>query len=600
MECNSFDPKCFLGSVTSNDNGVKITGDLTGLGNSVSDYYIVDSGSLRTGYLGAPAFNPYDIRVGYDVNGRGVGFTFDDLKRHIICCGLVGYGKTNFVKLLVQRAVSRGVTVTILDMDGEYSDLASTIGAEYVSSVENLELGLIPPYNCNNNIWYYLSLIDSFISSISASSELSPQMQRILNDSLERCCGLWKGQVDCFEKNIHAIAQHLPNGSKSEYSIKNRLYFLFKDIKIRKIFNEYKEYNILNKNIIFDLKKLRYNPNAREFTSVFLLGRIREEAYELKSPLKHPHIIVIEEADRIIPLITYNNPSIIASDAFYYRKNGIGLLLVTHSISVLPLLLQSGFANIVAFRIGTEEDKRILASRFGDTRTYGSLLSTLHPGEALIKTSSMTKPVLTRIEKFNPTPRSRSLQKMLDLLNENPGLCIREIRERLGLSGRRFKSILDAAVSNELVKTEYVYTGYPGRRPRVLGLAGSNPGPAHVFLERRVVEQVREVCPTAGIRLSKRRGPDIVVSYNGVTLGVEIETGSNIIKEKYIKFIKEYNLKLLIILCSKRKVCRKIKRITSTEDKIIVTNLYYLRGLLVKACLDRVDAWILNRAREYF
>ena len=158
--CDISDEGCLIGDVEAEASvgepavgGEKIalhgppraywTGGVT----DIREYYTVNGGNLHGATLRAPASHYNNIRLGVDPAGVSVGFTWEDLKSHTICVGLVGQGKTNCVKVLAERVIANGGTVTILDLEGEYSDLAHKTGSYYVN-VEKLKLGLIPTHDC--------------------------------------------------------------------------------------------------------------------------------------------------------------------------------------------------------------------------------------------------------------------------------------------------------------------------------------------------------------------------------------------------------------------------------------------------------------------
>ena len=94
----------------------------------------------------------WDIPVGVDPAGNPAGIKLSDLQAHLVVYGIVGSGKTTFVKHVLREVVqsSANTRFIVVDWEGEYIDLAEITGARVLSTGEHgepLRISLFDPGN---------------------------------------------------------------------------------------------------------------------------------------------------------------------------------------------------------------------------------------------------------------------------------------------------------------------------------------------------------------------------------------------------------------------------------------------------------------------
>ncbi|MEB3779457.1 MAG: DUF87 domain-containing protein [Desulfurococcales archaeon] len=524
----------------------------------------------------------WDISIGVDRNGNQVGFNSADLSRHTVIMGNVGSGKTTLAKKMLLEANKLGINFAVLDIEGEYKDLGYATGARILGgphSKNPIKINLFDPGEAPIHE-YSEHVYSVFVEVIKEDwTDFRPQMSAILRDSclvaVEK-----RASIDEFMNIIDYVASNYHQPKVSATALKSRLSNLTKGPISRVFTNDSDSLeNVLNERTIIDLSWL----SKISLSTVPTMGRLislKIFYHVLNQPLTNRtrFIFLIDEAERIIS--TNHPPRFMSSTSqmmFNTRKRGTGIIMAFHSPSLIDQSILRPVGNVAVFNLSHPGDAKIAAGMLGSEHLF-SEIQRLGVGEAIVKPAGAINPFYVRVVKTDMERYNSTNMKLLASIRERPYLTQRERRAYLGIDGRTYSRALAELVEEGLIEIVTVYTGR-GRPVKLLQIKGMNPGVDHEFLAHRASEIVNEYL---GVKSKpSRRGPDIVFGINGRIICIEAETGSNIIRGKYMAYMEKCDV--LIILCGSKKCLKRANRIVTSltlNGVFQVTTLYKLSSVL--------------------
>ena len=516
----------------------------------------------------------WDIALGVSGNGAPAGIRLQDLSRHLVVYGVVGAGKTTLVKRILYEARLRGVDYIVLDWEGEYRDT----GAEILTASPRggLRLGLFSPDPAPPQA-YASWLVGVIAYSLREEGwELTPMMELVLSRAVKKT--VEERDPSKLLDNVWREAEKTPQGRSTGAALEARLSRLVEGPLASIIGNPC---TLCSRRgpLVVDLSPLaRINVVDARLAARAAIAKI----YYSYPPAQGLRLLlVVEEAEEVIPASGPRNTLVgmLASYMMHMRKRGIGVIIVAHSPSLVDSSARKIPANTVALRVEDPEDAAHIAARLGLERQQARIIQGLARGEAVVKPAGAKTPYMVRIRP-PPTATGRSLEeKVLQSIYTHPHLSMSERKAYLGLDGTTFLRIVESLVEQGKVRVVTAYRG-PGRPVKLLQARGMNPSAPHYYGEARVEEAAREL----GLRVSRSREPDLVLETpSGARVAVEVETGSNISRGKYLRVLEEYDY--LVILPVTRKAysqaLREARRING-NGRVYVTTVAGLRATLRK------------------
>ncbi len=562
----------------------------------VEDYYVVDSNSntigvpynmlnhripQQSGSFLPPLSYTSHIKLGYDLENRMVGINKYDLTRHLYVVGIVGSGKTTAVKRLLTEASLHGISWTVIDWEGEYRELVYLTRASYFNS-KNFKLNLFG-YGSQEDWEYNVEVLLQTLKE--EEYNFSPQMEYVLLKA-SMLCQFRRQGLNCLREKIKELALMLPDGKRTLQALHNRFAKIFSGGLSHILGDEDTLGTLFGKRTVIDISDIaKRSPTKARLLVGIIMGKLRYEILRLPITSNVRHLIVLEEAEQLIPSDNeYSRWRLpyIAGDLLRYRKRGVGIVIVAHSPSLISKRVTKVVGNFLIFRLNDGEDKLWVAKLLGEsTRTNTSIVGHLGKGEALLFPASLPEPFYIKI--VPPRPSKSHAMLLLDNLRKYPGLSQRERRMMLGLSGKQYREATKILEELKIVRKAKIYTGRPGKSPVILELVNQVPSGAHVYFVNELKRTVSEVCGRK-IKYIKasNTGPDLVVVGDNILIGVEAETGTNISRAKYLRFLE--TVKYLFIICVYRNACRKAHRDTMGLKNVWVGNLYRFPSALARVC----------------
>lgn len=495
----------------------------------------------------------YDLEVGMSYGNR-VGLKLIDVQRHIGIFGLTGYGKTTFVKKLLLELYRKKIFFTVFDWEGEYRDVAEGLDIDYFHiPLDNFRFNPFDSHGIpldDYSKWIADLLMEIYVETILSDKSFSPQMMYVLNKAVRDVVENKGGFKDLL-KYIDKYSKGLPSGRSTKLALYNRFYDLVSG-SLAKIWSRNSSIDeITSKYIVFDISNLsRFSVlNARFFT-LLLIRKIFDEALSRKVGSKLKHVTIIEEIEeicgRVFKLRRTWTP---LQFLLRMRKRGEGMIFVSHSPSLIDRGLMKSIGSIVCFRLQDMSDAKIVAEFLGLHGDGWRFITSLKVGEAIIHTSNIP----FRVNILKPVfPKLSHLEKrFLKNVFEKPFISVRERRFKLGLSGKKYSEIEEKLINLGYIRPIKVYTGL-GRPIKLYETSFSGESIVHRF----GVDFCKKVLEKMGFKVKLGRRPDIVIlDYN---IAIEIETGRNIVKGKFIDLLEKYSKVIVVVL--DKKVLRKMRR----------------------------------------
>ncbi len=245
-----------------------------------------------------------------------VGFKVEWLREHIAVLGATGTGKTTFVKhLIAELSQKTNIPWWVFDVKGsEYHDLMGydnviilKPGLDSSFVIDIFDSGLDSKKRHANVVF---SIFRELLKERSGSSELTPAMERLLRESIERVVESASRDansvsflVDLIEK---AAEDDDKSGKMTRDALLNRLEILNRE-PLGSILaggkNAVKISSLMNRRVIFDLRYVASTGGMDAARLLYNLVAKRIFDYAMKrgiTPDLH-HVVVLEEASNLVP-----------------------------------------------------------------------------------------------------------------------------------------------------------------------------------------------------------------------------------------------------------------------------------------------------------
>ncbi|MCE4624917.1 MAG: DUF87 domain-containing protein [Desulfurococcales archaeon] len=516
------------------------------------------------------------LRVGYTSFGEPYYFTPEELSRNLLIAGVVGSGKTTLVKGLLLESLRLGLGFIVYDYEGEYAPLSSLAGADLLRA-DKMSLALWRPPPGMDESEYVHALSTTLTDYIKGMGwEVSAPMSFAIKFAVKSC--VYKKAVgsSCFREGLRGLQGEVRQ--QTSMAVLYRLDLLL-DGPLSSLTRDTDDLmNALRRRIVIDLSPLsRRSRLIARTVAEMAMARLRAQVMA-RSPSKSKadYLIVLEEADHYLrPGPFYDSPLLI--DLAHYRKRGVGMVMVVHGFTGLDRRYLDYIGNYAIFRLPAT-DSPPLQSLVGRGVVLEEVKA-LERGEAIMIRDGL--PIPTRVKVQVPEPHNipPAAELILKSVRERPWLSVRERRAALGLDGKTFYTALKYLSESARVKTVSVYTGGPGRPPKLIKIPGMNPSPEHEYgVVKSYETYLRAGCDPTILR--DRKAPDLLVECCGETIAVEVETGTNMSREKIRGRLDIYDR--VVVVCVTRKCMKRAPRLLVGLKGVVVVNLYRLMGVALR------------------
>lgn len=291
--------------------------------------------------------------------------------------GMVGQGKTSFVKNIISHLLKENINCLIFDIKGEYA-------ASFVTN-ENAEIYTIGKPNplCINlfrntdeeDLKSTILIIEEMMES--AKQEFSPAMKNLFENTLFLTHKSNNPNLSTFVEKLFELSEKIKERINTSYiqqtldAVLNRLNYIFNptNFEILGVNTTTIDFSIFErgKSIILDLSE--FQKRAARPSDIFLITNLILKMFYKYASLKGTsdslrYVVVLEEAVNIIPKI-YNSDSsaslITAENNFLLGRNlGIGHITVSQLWESVSNIVHGNSATKVIFR--TSEKSEYIAS----------------------------------------------------------------------------------------------------------------------------------------------------------------------------------------------------------------------------------------------
>jgi len=359
--------------------------------------------------MGLPKYEKEDYLVLGLVGSKKLPIGLDDVWRHIWILGSTGSGKTHTAARLARCLASLGQGVLVLDWHGEYASLLDRYNTRLrilsypsmprlplVNSDMPLEVSLdilervlsLSPFQSS-----ILSLILALVSGVLSPSELR-ETEKALGStvfnaisrafeskSLGKDSGLRDLYLLLLEAYEEASSNWITRSEKEIWAALLRRIQIFITSGYEDLFSVFGNFPQLFSSpdgvTVVDLSSI-HSLRARRLYAYFLLYGV------YFSRIKHYSgsglVVIVEEAHNLLDL------DIVPTILQEARKYRLGLIIITHAPSTLPIAAQANLNTLIIHRIVGEKDREFLSHIIG-SRELGETVSSLKPGEAIVLTS---------------------------------------------------------------------------------------------------------------------------------------------------------------------------------------------------------------------
>lgn len=368
--------------------------------------------------MGLPRLRKENCFVLGLVGSKKLCIGLDDVWRHIWILGSTGSGKTHTAARLARCLASLGQGVLVLDWHGEYASLLSRYDTELrVLSYPSMpRLPLVNndmPLEVSIDIFERVLSLSPFQSSILSlvlalvSGTLSPSELRETEKALgstifsaisrafeSKSIGKDSDLRDLYLLLLNAYEEASTNwitrSEKEIWAALLRRIQIFITSGYEDLFSVFGRFPQLFSNpegiTIVDLSSIR-SLRARRLYAYFLLYGVYFS--RIKHHTSPGLIVIVEEAHNLLDL---DIVPVILQEA---RKYKLGLVIITHAPSILPIAAQANLNTLIIHRIVGERDREFL-SHIISSRELGETVASLKPGEAIVLTNQGT-PVIASI-----------------------------------------------------------------------------------------------------------------------------------------------------------------------------------------------------------
>jgi len=365
----------------------------------------------------SPAEFKNGVLLGFTEKDKAFRIPLEYFRYHFAFYGVTGTGKTRAAMNLAVRAENQGLSLRIIDVEGEWKNIIPNLKKETVYyEIEN-DLK-INPFDLNDiGLTRQLLKETVFMGIEQEFQDYSPQM----NFLLDKCILKSRSIPELIYNVIHFSARNLPfklwNINATKTALLTRLNPFKDNPVLRNIFyvksSNVNLNSIENKNVIIDLhnldRKVAYKRELR-LTYNFLVINYLRKALAKKETNNVNNLFVVDEAQLLIPKIfrkaTATETWMTTDFATRLRKRGESLVIITQSPANIEDDVRKNAQNIFIFRLQDSQDIKTIAGMLGyvhinEISHLAGLLANLESRKAIVKTPAVKHPFVLKTPDIN-------------------------------------------------------------------------------------------------------------------------------------------------------------------------------------------------------
>jgi len=346
-----------------------------------------------------------------------VGLDVMDLRLNMFVTGLIGMGKTTFVKNILKN-ISKfypEINWICLDWKGDYVELIKNkdnipILVLRPGSIEApFQINMFDPYDSNEEEHarkLFSIIVELFKSDFQNKTELSIQMEKVCREVIkEVVCDPSKRSLKAFFEELKI---YLRNNSTKNPTIRMTINSLenrfdrFRSGNLKKIFyvdkTNFKFQSLMDKKVIFDFNYLLSNGGTKQdvrFLMNLILKFIFDNALRRGLTQELKHIIVIEDSQLLLPAILREVAETNLGEDIPLLLRGVGQSMIT--IATRPEISPDIISNSgikVSFR--STYDAKKIANYQNLNKEQEEYLKIMPKREAIITIPSFSYPFRIR------------------------------------------------------------------------------------------------------------------------------------------------------------------------------------------------------------
>ncbi len=311
-----------------------------------------------------------------------VGIKVEDLWRHTGVFGSTGSGKTTTAAVLAYLISLRKIPVVIIDWHGEYKSLLKNVDLEYINPLEQ-------------GMSFNPLLADDLESTINILEDVFALTQP-QSATLYRLLKTYKDRIESLQDLLYILDSRDYDSTYWERELKQALVRKLEFIDSREgriLLGKGVSYKAPDRGLqLIDLSSIS-NYNLKKIVGLTIIRSLYENALSKNFGGKRI-VLVIDEAHNIMPKTQDNFISRMIAEV---RKYGIGFIIVTQSPSSINIEFLKNLNSKIIHSIRIGVDKKIIAESTDLGDEMLEKLSSLKPGEAIVSTPSLEKPVLAKV-----------------------------------------------------------------------------------------------------------------------------------------------------------------------------------------------------------
>ena len=405
-----------------------------------------------------------ELRIGSVLDGSRraaapFGFSLDSLNRHAFVCGATGAGKSETVRRLLLNLHQRAVPWMVVEpAKAEYAALGDRLDARNPILVIRPGDPDVPPPMVNplepssiviggaRHVFPLQTHLDLVKALFTASFEAQEPFPQVLSAGLTAAYQTagwnlvtgtavdptlsppqWPVLGDLVRESL-AVVEGLGYGAEVR---NNMLGFIRVRIESLRSGTPGRFFeggfpldfdDLLDRPVVFEIEDLGDDRDKAFFIGSLIIRLVETLRLRQKHGLQKPglgHVLVIEEAHRLLRRVAEDNPSAHAVTMFAnllaeIRSYGEGVVVAEQiPAKVIPDLIKNSAVKIM-HRLPAEDDRQAVGATMDLTDDQSTHVVALPPGAAIAHAAGMDRPVMVRVDRVDqpPTGAARSAPKL--------------------------------------------------------------------------------------------------------------------------------------------------------------------------------------------
>ncbi len=540
--------------------------------------YLTPSRGGEGGVTGSGDRRP-ELVLGVSLHDKDhpVGLTLKELESHVIIVGGTGFGKTLSAKKLCLEFVERGLRCIVIDVKGEYVNLPD---ATVLKPGKGLCLSPLLPEDAGITAADMLVLYAAGMLRYAVTRRLGHGAEVSLSHAMERELLSAVKRVVRRREPLYNVIYEVRR-AKMGKATKNALLARLETLLIEPLGSVLRCHGRIELGgggiIVYDLSefwRFSHLHLAAVVTLILLMLRLEAATRTARGWRKLDTLVIIDEAPTVAPSGSPGE-NLLAELARTVRAGGVALAIISQSYLELRRDVRSSIGALITFGTANSEEARAVASSLGpgvkpeDVQSLGKHHFILG-GSAVAGVYYGVLDVASVIAAEKREFLEEIKRRFLASVKTYPCLTVRQRRELLGVNGSYYrkaeKELVREGKITKLVlrmgrgRPAILYETNPPMRPSVL----------HRCAAEKIAGALRRRLEGAEVKL-EYRGADIAVVRGEKLVAVEVETGSNIVRGKYLRLLQVEGFNHVVVVVIDRRHARRAKNAVEGLNATVMT-----------------------------